>query len=161
MMTTSTATRTAKPTTTTVHATWRSGQAFDVQGSAGAPIVIDGAKQAGSGPVDTLLGAFAACSAVDVIEYLEKRRTPARRCEVVVTAERRAEPPRRVLRARLEFRIDGEGIDATHAERAIAVSLERYCSVAASLARDLAVTTVLVLNGAAGAECARRIPDVR
>jgi putative redox protein len=153
-MTTTAATR---PTTTTVSATWTSASRFEVRGSAGAPIVIDGAKETGPGPVDTLLGAFAACSAIDVLEYLGKRRTPADRLKIVVTAERRAEAPRRVLRAQLDVHIDGAGIDVEHAERAIELSVERYCSVAATLARDLAITTLLILNGAGQAPRSRRL----
>ena len=135
------------PVSTTVRVAWHSGLRFDVHGATGAPTIIDGHKTAGTGPVDTLLGALAACSAIDVLGYFDKRRTPAAKLEVVVTAERRAQAPRRVLRAQLEFRIEGAEIDAEHAERAIELSVEQYCSVAASLARDLAISTVLVLNG--------------
>ena len=99
--------------------------------------------------METLLNAIATCSAVDVIDILEKRRTPVARLEVLVSAERRTEAPRRIQRLELEFRIDGEGIDAEHAERAIALSFEKYCSVAATLAPDTAVETVVVVNGVA------------
>lgn len=135
------------PVTTTVTATWRDGHRFDVHGTTGPPIVIDADKQAGTGPVDTLLGALAACTAVDVLDILVKRRTPADRLEVVITAERRGKAPRRVMRAQLEYRIDGTSIDAAHAERAIALAVDKYCSVASSLARDIVLTSVLVLNG--------------
>ena len=47
----------------------------------------------------------------------------------------------------LEFRIDGAGIEKEHAERAIQLSFERYCSVAASLGSDIVAHTKLVLNG--------------
>jgi putative redox protein len=110
-------------------------------------VAIDAAGEAGLGPVDTMLGALAACSAIDVVDYLAKRRTPAQGLEVRVDAERRATPPRRVLAARLEFRIDGAGIEPAHAERAIALSIRTYCSVSASMAPDLGLDTVLVLNG--------------
>jgi len=97
-----------------------------------------------------MLGALAACSAIDVVEYLAKRRTPAQRLDVRVDADRNATVPRRVLRARLEVAIDGEGIEAHHAERAIALSFQTYCSVSASLAPDLILESRLVLNGQAG-----------
>jgi putative redox protein len=97
--------------------------------------------------VDTMLGALAACTAIDVIEYLVKRRTPAARLDVRVDAERRPTAPRRVLHARLEFAIDGEGIDVAHAERAIALSFQTYCSISHSLAPDVRLESRLVLNG--------------
>jgi uncharacterized OsmC-like protein len=50
----------------------------------------------------------------------------------------------------LEYRIDGAGIEREHAERAIQLSFERYCSVACSMAPDIVFETRLILNGEAG-----------
>jgi uncharacterized OsmC-like protein len=47
--------------------------------------------------------------------------------------------------------VDGEGIDRDKAERAMALSIEKYCTVAASLAGDIELTTIIVLNGDQGA----------
>ena len=109
------------------------------------------------GPVETLLNALATCSAVDVLDVLAKRRTPAERLVVNVTATRRTEAPRRVERVDLEFVIDGAGIQAEHAERAIQLSFEKYCTVAASLAPDIVAETTLVLNGERQAAQRRKI----
>lgn len=135
------------PTNTTVVATWRGGRRYDVARPGGPATTIDGAGEAGTGPVDTLLGALAACSAIDVEAYLAKRRTPPERMTVTVRAERRAELPRRVLSAHLEFAIDGAGVEPAHAERAVALAVDRYCSVAASLASDIVIGRDVVVNG--------------
>ena len=119
-------------------------------------MIIDGDREAGPGPVESLLGSLAACSAIDVVDYLEKRRTPASRLDIAVVAERNATPPRRVIRARLEFTIDGDGIDATHAERSIALAFSTYCSVAATFATDVELSTRLRLNGVEGIEVVHR-----
>lgn len=119
-------------------------------------MIIDGNREAGPGPVEALLGSLAACSAIDVVDYLEKRRTPASRLDIAVVAERNATPPRRVIRARLEFTIDGDSIDATHAERSIALAFSTYCSVAATFARDVELSTRLTLNGVEGIEVVHR-----
>ena len=136
-----------RPTRTTVHATWRGERRYEIGRPGGPAVTIDAAGQEGLGPVDTMLGALAACSAIDVVEYLAKRRTPASRVDVRVDAERRPTAPRRVLQARLEFAIDGEGIDAVHAERAIALSFQTYCSISHTLAPDVRLESRLVLNG--------------
>ena len=136
-----------RPTTTTVHATWRGERRYEIGRPGGPSVAIDAAGQSGLGPVDTMLGALAACSAIDVVAYLEKRRTPATRLDVRVDAERRPIAPRRVLQATLEFSIDGEGIDAAHAERAIALSFQTYCSISHTLAPDVRLESRLVLNG--------------
>jgi putative redox protein len=136
-----------RPTSTTVHATWRGDRRYEIGRPGGPAVTIDAAGQQGLGPVDTMLGALAACAAIDVVEYLAKRRTPATRLAVRVDAERRPTAPRRVLQARLEFAIDGESIDVAHTERAIALSFQSYCSISHSLAPDVRLESRLVLNG--------------
>lgn len=140
----------ARPTTTTVHASWRGARRYQIGRPGGPAVNIDASGETGLGPVDTMLGALAACSAIDVVDYLGKRRTPADRVDVRVDAERRSSAPRRLVRARLEFAIDGPEIERPHAERAIALSFQTYCSVSASLAPDLVIESRLVLNGVGG-----------
>jgi putative redox protein len=137
----------SRPTSTTVHATWRGDRRYEIGRPGGPAITIDAAGQEGLGPVDTMLGALAACAAIDVVDYLVKRRTPATRVDVRVDAERRPTAPRRVLQAHLEFAVDGDGIDIAHAERAIALSFQTYCSISHSLAPDVRLESRLVLNG--------------
>jgi uncharacterized OsmC-like protein len=38
-----------------------------------------------------------------------------------------------------------------HAERAVQLAFEKYCTVAASLAKDTIVRTIVIVNGVAGA----------
>jgi putative redox protein len=66
---------------------------------------------------------------------------------VKITAHRRPDYPRRIMRLEMEFVIDGAQIEAEHAERAIHLSFERYCSVAGSLGADIVTETRLTLNG--------------
>src|SRR5688500_19860560 len=77
-----------RPTSTTVHATWRGDRRYEIGRPGGPAVTIDAAGQAGLGPVDTLLGALPACSALDVLEFLATRRTPAPRVDVPVDPER-------------------------------------------------------------------------
>jgi putative redox protein len=133
---------------TNVRVRWSGEKKYAVTRDGAPAITIDGDRTAGPGPVETLLGALAACSAMDVVEYLIKRRTPASALEIVVGGVRNATAPRRVLSASLDFHIDGDGIDADHAERSVALAVGSYCSVASSLAEDVEIVTRVVLNGA-------------
>ncbi|HEY2854732.1 MAG TPA: OsmC family protein [Gemmatimonadaceae bacterium] len=135
-----------KPVITTSRAVWRGEHRFEA-GPEGRTVLVDADAKTAPGPVETLLNALATCSGVDVLDILAKRRTPAERFVVNVTATRRSEAPRRVQRLDLEFHVDGPGIAVEHAERAIALSFEKYCSVAASLAPDIVAETTLILNG--------------
>ena len=141
-----TASAATKPVITKSRATWRGEHHFDA-GPNGRTTAVDADSKTAPGPVETLLSALATCSGVDVLDILAKRRTPVERFIIDVTATRRAEAPRRVERLEIVFTIDGAGIAADDAERAIQLSFEKYCSVAASLAPDIQTETVVVLNG--------------
>ena len=145
-----------KPVITKTRAVWRGAHRFDA-GPEGRTAPVDADSKTAPGPVETLLNALATCSAVDVLDVLTKRRTPAERLTVNVTATRRTEAPRRVERLDVEFVIDGAGIQAEQAERAIQLSFEKYCTVAASLAPDIVAETTLVLNGERQAAQRRKI----
>lgn len=130
-----------------VVATWHGEHRFDT-GRPGVPTArVDGEAVTGQSPPDLLLSALATCSAVDLLDILAKRRTPVESLEVEVYADRRPEPPRRFVRIDVEYRVAGAGIEAVHAERALHLAFEKYCSVAATIAPDVEVYSHLVLNG--------------
>jgi putative redox protein len=136
----------AAPVVSKTEVTWLGGRAFNA-GPAGRQHKIEAGGPDAPGPVETLLSAVATCSSIDIIDIIAKRKTPVDKLSVSVTAERRSEHPRRVMKMRIDYRIDGAGIEREHAERAMQLSFERYCSVAASLAPDIAVEASLTLNG--------------
>jgi len=146
----------AGPVITKTEVTWRGERLFDA-GPAGRQHRIDAAAKEAPGPVETLLGSIATCSAVDIIDIIAKRKTPVERFSASVVGERRPEFPRRLMKVQIEYRIDGAGIERDQAERAMQLSFEKYCSVAASLASDIQVSAVLVLNGEKGSPIPQRI----
>jgi putative redox protein len=93
----------------------------------------------------TLLLAAAGCSAADVVLILKKMRVAVRSLRIDVTGTRRATEPRRYMSIRFRFEMSGDGLDAAKAERAVALSIEKYCSVVASLAPDITVEHEVVL----------------
>jgi putative redox protein len=132
------------------HSVWRQGLEFE-SGINGRTHIIDGKSKSAPSPVETLLNAIGTCAGSDVVDILEKQRTPLKRLEIDVVGTRRVEHPRRLIALEVTFTLDGDGIEVPQAERAIALSIEKYCTVAASLAGDIPFTSILVLNGAAQA----------
>lgn len=130
--------------------TWAGDQRFEAGRPDGPTLITDGRGKDGQSPVDLVLSGLAACAGIDVVEILAKRRTPVERMEVDVIGARVDTTPRRLRHVTLEFRIDGAGIERAHAERAIGLSVEKYCSVRSSLARDVGIEWELILNGADG-----------
>ena len=130
----------------TVGATWSGGWSFDA-GKAGTPTVhIDGKSVDGPSPPETLLVALATCTAIDVVEMLTKRRTPPATLDVITTAERKTETPRRVTRAHLAYKITGTGIDYAQTMRAIELAVTRYCTVRDTMDPEMSITWSLELG---------------
>ncbi len=131
-----------------VQLNWAGEHRFDAGRPGGPQIRVDASAQTGPGPVDTLLIGLGACTGVDVVDILAKRRTPVESFSIEVQGERKDVAPRRVVKAHLVYRIDGAGIERVHAERAVELAVTKYCSVRDSLDPAIPVTWSVVLNGA-------------
>jgi putative redox protein len=119
---------------------WRDKLVF--QGNAGErPLVtVDGDSEEAISPVELLLVSAASCTAADVVLILKKMRVDLTRVDVAVQGTRRDAEPRRYTAIHYRWTIAGTGVDETKVRRAVDLSLEKYCSVHASLAPDIAVT---------------------
>ncbi|MBK8250508.1 MAG: OsmC family protein [Gemmatimonadetes bacterium] len=131
-----------------MHIAWNGEHRFDAGRPDGPTIRIDASAKTGPSPVDAVLTALGTCTAVDVVDILEKRRTPAASLTIDVKAARADATPKRLIGVLLTYTITGEGIDRANAERAIELSVTKYCSVRDSLDPNLPVRWQLILNGA-------------
>ena len=102
-------------------------------------IVVDGDNEAGPSPMLALLLAAAGCTGADVVVMLKKMRVALESLSIEVQGTRRDEHPKRYTDIRYRFSMAGEGLDRTKAERAVQLSLEKYCSVIHSMAPDISV----------------------
>jgi len=118
-----------------IEVVWEGGSRYRGGPAGGPTLMVDGKREAAPSPVDALVVAVASCSAIDVVDYLEKRRTPATSLSVSVRFSRAPTPPRRVTDAHLTFRVATDS-PREHVERAVQLSFDKYCSVSNSLAPD-------------------------
>lgn len=125
---------------------WRERLVFEAAAPGRPAVAVDGNSAVAISPVETLLVAAATCSASDVVLILEKQRVALRGLEVRLRGTRRAEEPRRYTALHFVFTITGEGADEAKVRRAIDLSLEKYCSVVASLAPDIRITYDVALR---------------
>lgn len=109
-------------------------------------IEIDGDGNSGPSPMITLLLAAGGCSGSDVVSILQKMRVQLAQVSIEVRGQRREEEPRHYVAVHYRYLISGEGLDQTQAERAVSLSLEKYCSVVHSLAPDIKVTHEVILG---------------
>ena len=84
-------------------------------------------------PSELLLIAVASCSAVDVVEILEKKRMSLSHLEISVTSEQDQDPPWTFRKINIHYRIGGKNLTEKAVSQAIQLSEEKYCSVAATI----------------------------
>jgi putative redox protein len=102
-------------------------------------VCIDGDGESGPSPMLALLMAAAGCAGADVVSILEKMRVGLEDLSIDLVGTRSDEHPKRYLAVSYRFRLSGRSLDLTKAERAVKLSLEKYCSVVHSLAPDIVV----------------------
>jgi putative redox protein len=124
--------------TTTAELTWDADLRFSAK-SGGAQLVIDSNSQAGPSPMQTLAISLAGCMAIDVVDIIRKGRHDLRGLRVTFTGQRAAEPPKRFEEITLHYILEGD-VPTAAAERAIALSREKYCSVWHSMREDIELT---------------------
>ena len=110
-------------------------------------IEIDGDNASGPGPMLALLLAAAGCTSADVVVMLEKMRVDLTDLSVESEGVRRDEEPRRYDAIHFRYRISGEGLDDAKAQRAVGLSVEKYCSVMHTLAPDVAISYDVEIGG--------------
>jgi putative redox protein len=96
-------------------------------------IDTDSARHSAPSPMELLLVALGSCTAVDVVSILRKKRQPVTDYRVEVRGQRREEYPRSYQRMEVHHIVTGRNISERSVAQAIALSEEKYCSVAATL----------------------------
>ena len=137
-----------------VIAAWKAGNEFEVQFPQGERLILNSVPAAerpasGPSPMDAVLAAVAGCTGIDIVMILEKMRKPPSRFHMEIHPTRREEQPRIFTDIELVYHLEGEDITPEAASRAVALSLDKYCSVAAMLRPTVRLSARVVLNGEA------------
>ncbi len=93
----------------------------------------DSVRNSAPSPMELVLVALGACTAVDVVSILQKKRQQVKDYRVEVRGERRTEHPRSFERMEVHHIVTGRNISGQSVAQAIKLSEENYCSVAATL----------------------------
>ena len=92
-----------------------------------------GGHNSGIRPMQTLLSGLGGCSGVDIISILKKQRQEVTNFKMVIDGEReKGKEPSLWKHIHIHFQFTGK-VDAEKAAKACALSLDKYCSVAATL----------------------------
>ena len=124
--------------------TWKGAHTFQCEHE-GNLIAVDGDKVSGHGPKALLLSGLAGCSGIDVVDILEKMRVVFSDFSMESAAEVTDEHPKIFTGVEITYRIKTDPENADKVKKAIELSLEKYCGVAAMLKKNSAVNYKLVI----------------
>jgi putative redox protein len=94
-----------------------------------------GGQNFGVRPMQMLLMGLGGCSAIDVIAILKKQRQEVKDYKMVINGDREVgKEPSLWKNITIEFHLYGD-IDPDKAAKAVDLSINKYCSVAATLAK--------------------------
>ena len=113
--------------------------------TSGHSLTLDADQEAGGHntgfrPMELLLVAFGGCTGMDVISILRKKRQEVAGLEMNVKGEQQDDYPHIYKEVHIEYVVKGKGVQKEAVERAIQLSLEKYCSVGATLAKAGKIT---------------------
>ena len=112
---------------------WK-GQGFNFEGHLGSGYQFDcgsGEDKVGGTPMEFLLAGVAGCTAVDIVNILQKKRQQISGVEVQVSGVRAETHPKVYTDVDLTYIIQGQDIDPSAVQRAIDLSEDKYCSASA------------------------------
>lgn len=99
-----------------------------------------GGVQGGLSPQQMLLAAVGGCSAIDIIKILKKQKQDLKDIKVELEGERiKRDTYKEFTDIHLHFILSGD-LDPKKVERAIDLSLDKYCSVAKALEHTATIT---------------------
>ena len=123
------------------------GLEFTAQAPNGVDYAIDGDAQKGPSPMTMLLHAISSCSAIDVVHIMKKMRLELKSLNVETEGIREeGVGARKWTHFHMRFRIEGD-IPVEKAQRAVDLSIEKYCSVSRQLQDSAEITYEVLLNG--------------
>jgi putative redox protein len=117
-----------------------SGHVLNMDGAPDAAKPENGGANLAPRPMETLLAGTGGCTAYDVVLILKRGRHPVTGCSVKLTSERAENDPKVFTKIHMHFTIAGN-VPASAAERAIAMSHEKYCSASIMLGKTAEMTT--------------------
>ena len=118
---------------------------FELENENGTICKIDsskdiGGKERGLTPMELLVGALASCISIDILMILNKQNIEPDNYSVSVDAKKKNSVPSPFEKIHLVFTMNKE-IDLNKVQRAIQLSIDKYCSVKESLNPEIIITS--------------------
>jgi putative redox protein len=129
---------------TNISASLRGNMAFEMEIN-GHKLITDatvenGGNNLGPSPKALLLAGLIGCSGIDVMTITKKMRVEIEDVNVDIEAETREEDPKIYNYIKVVYKFKGKDLSFDKLERAVKLSMEKYCGVAAMLEKAVPIT---------------------
>ncbi len=141
------------PTLKSVELHHQGGMQFHAEPSSGHPLDFDDrTSNLGGSPVETILTALGACTAMDVISIALKKRQVIDEYRVHVRGSQRDEYPQVLTDVTVVHEVTGRGLSEAAIRRSIELSATKYCPVNAMVSAGATVVHHRYVIHSTGAE---------
>lgn len=136
--------------TNTINALNTKGMSFDIE-IGGYIITVDAGKEVGGqglgpSPKPLMLASLAGCTGMDVVSLLKKMRVDFDGFNLKIEGELNDEHPKKYTKIILYYQFKGDSITFDKVEKAVTLSLEKYCGVSAVYKQVIDVSYVIEIN---------------
>ena len=95
-----------------------------------------GGEDTAATPMEIVLQGMGACSFMDVVSILRKKRKDIRGLNIYLDAERADQHPKVITKVHMIYELESPDSDLKDLERAVELSQEKYCGVSAMFKRS-------------------------
>ena len=113
---------------------WKGGLTFESDNPSGKTVIMDTDiegqnERFGLSPKAMMLSSLAGCSALDIISILDKMKVEVDDFKIDVSGELTEEHPKYYHSVVVDYHFYGSDLDEKKCERAVNLSIEKYCGV--------------------------------
>lgn len=130
---------------------WKGNMVFDSDNPSGLNLSMDsdeqfGGTKSGLRPKALMLSALAGCSGLDVVSLLKKMKVELEDFKIITTGELTDEHPKYYHTVNLDYHFYGKDLNEKKIEKAVNLSIERYCGVFEMFRRFAKMNTEIHLH---------------
>ena len=121
------------------------GLQFVGHADSGHAVVMDsdaefGGSNTGARPMELLLMGIGGCSGMDIVSILKKKKEKVTGLEINVDGKKAEDYPQKFTNIDIEYVVKGRNLKEEAVKRAVQLSMDKYCSVKASLEGSAKIT---------------------
>ena len=133
-------------TTRKVTTHWKGNTQFEADGPGGKTVLMDttaehGGHNSGMGPKAMMLASLAGCSGLDVVSILDKMKVKISDFRMETVGELTEEHPKYFHKVYVDYHFFGNNLNENKINKAVNLSIEKYCGVMEMFRRFAKVTT--------------------